>query len=1008
MSAAIQQHFLGCSIRSFNLNMGWGDQSSILEVSLVEDDALFERFDGFIGQLVRFQYSEWIFDGILTSIKEVKNQSINRGWEVVISDPRELLSGVELIIGGYIGFTYSVPNLYNVFGYLESFGYGNSLINDAGIPWRLIRDAFTQLNQITPVYLAGYPYFIDLSLLPDVPNDFRINSTNISLLDFIQQICSLANHEFTVIMTGNYITVLTVSNNIPQLNGSIYRLLAQIQQNYISTEAGFELQYNTANKFLVGGQVEQIYYQFNNIGTSQSGVINPINDDTIARYWGKDLNGNINIATREVSKTDNNEEVQLLSNETFYIDGQPISWPGTYWHNYPTDIKELRAALESYDTWSIFLEQYKTLTDIQEANYSKEKKKIIKSSVHYGKWNRIIKDPDVDISKLRDNNINTLGIKDLAKLERDINTKSNQRFLTQKVYDYIANFAKEHLDKKFMVRIPFVLAKRNEDYSITTSLEIADSGYIEESLIGQAVNNKLLPNYPYFVLNQENKIEAYVRFGPFIVADLDLGELSEDDYYIQDQYIYVKCSVDKEFVYVNKNTAFSPRAVITLPGAIKYNNYASDTDGVVSVLSILEQAYIDIQPDNFAKQAEADFNKWRNQVGSSSYDFDTRKTGLVPQMAAIPIRNNLVTYGPWYTQGLQGKVEFEQDTELTPWNYGGFSQMNAAGTAMVQDVYTTSMIGESGSVEFPGSPLFSIAHQIFAGGPTITQINTSIGENGVTTTYRMDKWSQKPGDQTRHRIEQFKKIHSLRRDIIRKNKIKPNQPLKNNVKFGSFLTLNNKSRKNKTSSPHQMIMSSTYGSGNAKYNTAFMPFYETPRVLDTDDWESIAGCSLDTLFTPFTTDTNYSGDYMPRFKNASGVPNSVEQLNPFKNKDMLGAIIHSPGHSGHSDINISNISGDINVYRSMALRSPIVLAGWGYDINGDIVPENIENPKDWKVGPLDTRWDESRGVWVAGGGPSGYIRDLRVTPSGAYLLFEYDKYSNGSGEWLIWFTAKAC
>jgi len=998
--AAIQQHFLGCSIRSFNLNMGWGDQASVLDVSLVEDDALFERFDGFIGQLGRFEYSGWIFDGILTNIKEVKSHSINRGWEVSISDPRDLLSGVELIIGGYTGFTYSVPNLYNVFGYLESFGYGNSLINEAGIPWRLIRDAFTQLNQITPVYLAGYPYFIDLSLLPDVPNDYRISSTNISLLDFIQDICSLANHDFTVIMIGNYVSVITVSNNIPRLNGSIYRLLAQIQQNYISTEAGFDLRYTTANKFLIGGQVEQMYYQSNVTGTSSSGVVNPIYDDTIARYWGKDLQGNVNLAQRAVSFS--NEFVQN-SNESFYIDGQPISWPGKYWYNYPTDIYELRAAIESYTAWSTFLQQHKKLTDEEEQNFSKAKKQLRKSSIHYGKHDRIIEDPDVDASKLQNHNINNLGVKDLAKLERDIYLKSNHAFLVQKVYDYIATFAREYLDKKFMVRIPFVLAKRNEDYSITTSLEPADSGYIEESLIGQAINQGLVPNYPYFALDENNKLVAYVRFGPFTVADLDLGELSEDDYYIQGQYMFVKCGVDKELVFLNKNTAFSPRAVITLPGRVKYSHYAS------GVLHVLQQGYIDAQPVAHHAQAERDFQRWRTQAGASSYDIDLSKLGLIPQMAAIPLRNNLVTYGPWYTQGSQGKVEFEQDIELTPWNYGGFSQMNDAGTARVRDVTVNSMIGESGSVEFPGSPIFSIAHQIFAGGPVITQINTSVGEGGVTTVYRMDKWSQRFSDQTMHRIEQFKKMHVLRREAIRKNAKKPNQPLKT-VRFGSFLGLNNKSRKKNPNSPHQMIMSSTYGSGNVKYNTASMPFYETPRVLDSEDWESIAGCSLDTLFTPFTTDTNYSGDYMPHFLNTSGVPESVEQLNPFKNavKDNLGVIVHGAGASGHKDINISNTSGEIEVYRSMALKSPMVLAGWGYDINGEMVPEDINNPKDWKVGPLDTRWDESRGVWVAGGGPSGYIRDLRITPSGDYLLFEYDKVSLGSGQWLTWFTARGC
>lgn len=1001
--SAIQQHFLGASIRSFNLNMGWNNQSSTLDVSLVEDDSLYERFDGFIGQLVRFQYSSWIFDGILSNIREVKSSSINRGWDVTISDPRSLLSGVELIINGYTGPTHGVPNLYNIFGYLENFGYGESKINDAGIPWKLIRDSFTRINQQSPIYLAGYPYYVDLSLLPNIPEDFRISGTSVTLLDFIEQICSLANHEFTVVMNGNYIIVLTVNNNIKQLNGSIYRLLRSIDTNYISTEAGFELQYNTTNKFLIGSQVEQIYFQTNQVGESYKDE-NPISDDTIARYWGLDQNGNVNLATR--GKIFGNFPQE--SNETFYIDGKPISWPGVSWYNYPTDLYELRVVMKSIDTWIAFLDQYKTLktkdyeklrdleengTD-EEIEVEKARLKQITDSIHYGKWNRIINSPDVNVSSVINKTIHNLGIKDLASLERDLTIKSAFKELRKRVYDYLYSYASEYFGLKFMVRIPFVFGKRNEDYSITTSLVPVDNGYIEESLLPQAVNQLLLPNFPYFALDENNKVTCFVRFGPFEITELDLGELSEDSYYIQDRFLFVKATVEKELVFLNKNTAFSPRAVITLPGRVKFANNEKS-------LGILGEAFKESFPDDLKNKAAEDFQIITRQVGATSYLLDYSEVSLIPNMAAIPLKNNQVTYGPWFTKGMQGKVEFQQDENLNPWTYGGFAQMNAAGTAMVQDVYSTSMIGESGSVEFPGSPMFSIAHQIFVGGPTITQINTSIGENGVTTTYRMEKWSQRFGDQTRHNIEQYKKIHQLNREFSKKNITKPVQPLKN-VKFGSVLSLKNVSRKNNPNSPHQMIMASSYGSG--MYNIASIPFYEAPRTLDTDNWESIAGCSLDTLFTPYSTDPNSSG--MARFTKPSGIFPTVTDLNPFKESKTHSVVVNGSSPSGHTDINLSNIE-EPSVYRSMALRAPLVLAGWGISSSGTTVPEDISKTEDWKVGPLDTKWDENRGVWMAGG-VSDYIKDLRITQSGEYKLFEYDKYTNGSGQWLTWFTAKGC
>ena len=63
-----------------------------------------------------------------------------------------------------------------------------------------------------------------------------------------------------------------------------------------------------------------------------------------------------------------------------------------------------------------------------------------------------------------------------------------------------------------------------------------------------------------------------------------------------------------------------------------------------------------------------------------------------------------------------------------------------------------------------------------------------------------------------------------------------------------------------------------------------------------------------------------------------------------------------------------------NNYRIMALRGPMVLAGWGFDTYGKPVPSDdgckfidnwLRKPDKWKVGPVDLRWDDDRKVWTS-------------------------------------------
>lgn len=85
--------------------------------------------------------------------------------------------------------------------------------------------------------------------------------------------------------------------------------------------------------------------------------------------------------------------------------------------------------------------------------------------------------------------------------------------------------------------------------------------------------------------------------------------------------------------------------------------------------------------------------------------------------------------------------------------------------------------------------------------------------------------------------------------------------------------------------------------------------------------------------------------------------------------------------SDHADENATP-SEYHNEYRAIGLKGPMVVVGWGYDVNGHPIPADpndgtkfLKNHKKrqdkWKAGPVDLRWDDTRKVWVASGGGGG-------------------------------------
>jgi hypothetical protein len=168
-----QQSFLGASIRNFNISAGFGDNTSTLNVDLVNDE--YNKSDGTatgygddpyhsgiydtfvpppVGSPVFFKFGKtkatttqaysafydqvygvtvtnpavrpvnpgrfhFCFGGILQSYVENRGPGGDPLYSVQVVDPREILSNVTLIMSDYAGSTYNTSNVFNLYGFLE-------------------------------------------------------------------------------------------------------------------------------------------------------------------------------------------------------------------------------------------------------------------------------------------------------------------------------------------------------------------------------------------------------------------------------------------------------------------------------------------------------------------------------------------------------------------------------------------------------------------------------------------------------------------------------------------------------------------------------------------------------------------------------------------------------------------------------------------------------------------------------------------------------------------------
>lgn len=806
--------FLGCSIRSFSGQIGWNEQVSELDVQLVQDtcavpdgkepkiyfdEDLFEQTTmgadpGFtypiIGSPVYFRVEDFEFSGLVQSYEETGNEGGNPTFSVKIIDPRVILEGTQVILSDYAGSVLNSSNILNVYGFLESYGqkcpltlvsgayfgspadaFGGASINDNGIQWNKVKDALSVLTSAIPSFALKYSYYgrlvyrgtdvpgygsiksdfidvslparfpnqtayqafylVDLSEIPNAPDIYRLSGTNMSLLEIISTVCEDAGCDYYVTLVpvrlGNTILKIikvriSVRGSQPSL-GAIAQFVSD-SGNVISKSVGRELRNEPNTQFIFGGQVESIYQVTN------SNLINP--------YWGLDRDGDV-IPTLFDQDGKLMFTVDLTSlNALLYT---PLNINEATITEY-----ELQAALTGQDAWLAMASSIPSdLGSALNLNGIVDAQRILNVLDRVEFAHHLIVPGGI------------AGPVAIADFD-DFDAEDKKMKDLETVYNFVLNYAREYYGKKFIIRVPYSCARiEDESDRVLTTESPSDSGWTEQSTVIGLRN----PEFMDIFKDDANKIIPFVKFTA-AKDEIEISNVQEEDYLLIEaenddgsdaSMLFLKAQIgEPEFVYENFAKKYNPHVVIDLNIPILERLEEADfhrtKQFVNKFFDLADGARLALGLPALAKPAN--MNNILKRVGNSLLNLGIFSEFKKPDAVAVPIRNNMLTYGPWIANGPPGQSKVEKDDGLVPWEYGSIDDMNNAGQAKVDEGVTYLQVTELGNVTIPGYPALHLGDELRFSGPSTLEnrnLSTEKFEFSSGGTKYKGKWDASTGNE---------------------------------------------------------------------------------------------------------------------------------------------------------------------------------------------------------------------------------------------------------------------
>jgi hypothetical protein len=761
-----------------------------------------------------------------------------------------------------------------------------------------------------PLNYKGYQYGLDLSQLPTPPGYYRLPGGSMNLLDLVQTICEDSGCDFFVELVGLTIVVRVVSRFFQPPLGTITALAAG------ATFSG------QAVRTEAGVEARNETTSVLLTGGEKTGVYIT---SSLLSYWGTDVLGNPVVGTAgTLSPFGTVEFANLNAADCADIVGSTT---------YQCSTIEMRFALWGVEMWAAFVNKFKP--DIG----------TLIGDTLYG-----------------DNGIPFPGgaqpdmIKDAPEVVNQ-NVSDVLADRRSRLYDLVRRYAEDFYGKQFLVQIPDIAANIDPETGIiTSSMEVSQAGYLEFGAASLGV-----PETRLDVLQQEDdRVVAFAYYQNVVGADtsrMNWGETAVD----ANGQLWCRVQASSRILFLPNNT--TPYVHVRL-GAPLYDINA-DQFGDITVLK-------NIFGPNIDETAIQNVNT--SLTGTVGY-CGVHQAARYPAAIGVPLKSNVEVYGPWFIAGTPGRVRVEQDPSLTPWDYGSADVMNLAGQARVQTTVTNQTVQESGGIVVAGAPSWSLGNTMTTGGPNLTNLEVQFGPQGVTTSYRFQTFTPRFGLFARQNVERIRRLALSAVEQRRQIRRALNRALIAASTFDRAArgAKANKEFWNKKQSPHTVLMAQSIANGDDTRAFSGTETYETSLSLlnQGGSFTDRAIMSLSGLVRGFST--NRSGGtklaYYPQVVGSS-CPITQTTLDPFQAGNDVEVLAWGQSYSGAHAYRRGATAGDT---RALALRGPLVVAGWGWGIDGKPVPgdgnggfaSNYLRRSDlWPAGPLEVFWDKWRGVWT--------------------------------------------
>lgn len=912
--------FLGLTCRDIKTSLGFGQSVSQLTVQLVED-----RTDGDmadippLGSPVYFSFGAFSFNGLLQQIG--KNNSVNglNIYDATIVDPRSILDGAKIITYDYSStIPLSLSNLYNVYGYWESSSFGASQASPVGMPWDKVTSALlAMINGSATNYGAPLKYR---------GYNYRLDLSEVPRPPIYYRI------------PAGSISILELIDMMCRDSGCDYfiqligltikvKVISRFFQPPLGTISSLILS-NTYSGSIISSEVstESINETTSVLVTGGSKTGFSI-EDTIYSYWGTDINGVPIIGTAgTLSDLGACEFADLNAADCADIIGSTT---------YNCSTFEIRFALWGIEAWTAFIAKYKPsiATLIGAGIYGT-------NSVATPTYA-----PDIILDAP-------------ASLTSSINDTLSER--RERLFDLVYNHAELFYGKEFLVTIEGIQATQDsETGQITTSMEPTNAGWLEFGGLELGIPVNRLD----ILQEGDGRVQPFGYFAN--IAGKDTSRINLSDCAIDsDGEMWAKAQVDSRILFI-PGTPPTPYLRIRL-NSVLYNMKSDEFGDAALAGKVISLNLTQMQ--NLSKNAFA------GTIGH----IGIHPEAVYPTSVGIPLKSNIEVYGPWLIAGAPGQVRVDQDSGLTPWDYGSTAAMNLAGNAKVVSAVTNQQISESGQMIVAGVPSYSLGDVMRTGGPNLTNMEMAFSPNGISTSYRWQTFTPKFGLFSRNNSERVRRISlglvEQRREFRKalNRAIVANAIIDKAKKGAKF----NKAFWQKKQSPTTVIMAQGTTSGSDTRVGSGLETFETAlNLLNTgDNYADKAIMSVSGLVRGFSTNpsatTKLSKYITIGSFGGTNSPLTKDDYNPFASGNDIEILTWGDSYDGANAYLRGNTASNT---RAVSLRGPLVITGWGEGTDGNKYPSGsgsyvsnyLRRSDLWATGPVDHLWDPKRGVWTS-------------------------------------------